>query len=485
MIRGLRGRPEDVNAYQENLNLLLSDNNGALGHRSLGLDIHCQRRALHHVATVSSRRIATISLLPTWARGLSRAQAERLIVRVFLLLPGPCSDRIDLEPRCFEALVASLAGSHPACLSRTAHNNPFARPFSLIPHFLLLICRFLFLYRFLPFSCLFFLLSSLSQAHLHLSLSISSRRARRSFAAAEGCSCATRNARHRARSSTNHCKPESTVAPAGRITRPECSGTLCLARFPRRYNRLRCSARSRSGGSTCALNPASGGDRRPRCGTSRACGCAREVRVRVFSVPARVPEELRERSVHRSKNRLFCPVTFSMPTRNVRYSCLESAQRSRLSSRPRDGAAMWRTSAEVSENRRCAALYAAVAFSAASMCAPFFFSLLVCWLFYGLLDWFSLARFTMHLTAYGRGPYRMIHLAGAESSGKRSVLSRPVGPILTLWPVLAAWSAQPVAPSTGSLGRRSPQTKHDYDLLQRPHRRFALVRRSRAQVKLA
>ena len=100
-----REAAQKTNAYQENRNLLLSKH----GARRLdpGARDHGQRRALHPRRDARPGR-PRAALLPD-GRGLSRAEAERLIVRGFF---QDVLDRIELEP-VREALGAALEARIP------------------------------------------------------------------------------------------------------------------------------------------------------------------------------------------------------------------------------------------------------------------------------------------------------------------------------------------------------------------------------------
>jgi Fe-S cluster assembly protein SufD len=96
---------QQTNAYQENRNLLLSDKAHAdsiPGLEILANDVRCT-----HGATLG--RIDREQLFYLMARGLSRAEAERLIVRGFF---QDVLDRIELEP-VREALGAALEARIP------------------------------------------------------------------------------------------------------------------------------------------------------------------------------------------------------------------------------------------------------------------------------------------------------------------------------------------------------------------------------------
>jgi Fe-S cluster assembly protein SufD len=96
---------QKTNAYQENRNLMLSPTTHAVpipGLEILANDVRCT-----HGATVG--RVDRDQLFYLMARGLSRAEAERLIVRGFF---SDVLDRIDLEP-VREALGAALEARIP------------------------------------------------------------------------------------------------------------------------------------------------------------------------------------------------------------------------------------------------------------------------------------------------------------------------------------------------------------------------------------
>jgi Fe-S cluster assembly protein SufD len=97
---------QKTNAYQENRNLMLSPTTHAVpipGLEILANDVRCT-----HGATVG--RVDREQLFYLMARGLSRAEAERLIVRGFF---ADILDRIELEP-VREALGAVLEARIPA-----------------------------------------------------------------------------------------------------------------------------------------------------------------------------------------------------------------------------------------------------------------------------------------------------------------------------------------------------------------------------------
>ena len=94
-----------TNAYQENRNLLLSDQ--AHADSIPGLEIMANDVRCTHGATLG--RVNRDELFYLMARGLSRPQAERLIVRGFF---QDVLDRIDLEP-VREALGAALEARIP------------------------------------------------------------------------------------------------------------------------------------------------------------------------------------------------------------------------------------------------------------------------------------------------------------------------------------------------------------------------------------
>jgi Fe-S cluster assembly protein SufD len=96
---------QKTNAYQENRNLMLSPTAHAVpipGLEILANDVRCT-----HGATVS--RVDREQLFYAMARGLTRAEAERLIVRGFF---QDVLDRIELEP-VREALGAALEARIP------------------------------------------------------------------------------------------------------------------------------------------------------------------------------------------------------------------------------------------------------------------------------------------------------------------------------------------------------------------------------------
>jgi Fe-S cluster assembly protein SufD len=96
---------QKTNAYQENRNLLLSDK--AHADSIPGLEIMANDVRCTHGATLG--RIDREQLFYLMARGLSRAEAERLIVRGFF---QDVLDRIELEP-VREALGAALEARIP------------------------------------------------------------------------------------------------------------------------------------------------------------------------------------------------------------------------------------------------------------------------------------------------------------------------------------------------------------------------------------
>ena len=106
--RGMIRVEEDAqktNAYQENRNLLLSDS--AHADSIPGLEIMANDVRCTHGATLG--RVNREELFYLMARGLSRAEAERLIVRGFF---QDVLDRIELEP-VREALGAALEARIP------------------------------------------------------------------------------------------------------------------------------------------------------------------------------------------------------------------------------------------------------------------------------------------------------------------------------------------------------------------------------------
>ncbi len=104
MIRVEEGA-QKTNAYQENRNLLLSDT--AHADSIPGLEIMANDVRCTHGATLG--RVDREQLFYLMARGLSRAEAERLIVRGFF---QDVLDRIELEP-VREALGAALEARIP------------------------------------------------------------------------------------------------------------------------------------------------------------------------------------------------------------------------------------------------------------------------------------------------------------------------------------------------------------------------------------
>jgi Fe-S cluster assembly protein SufD len=106
--RGMIRVEEDAqktNAYQENRNLLLSPK--AHADSIPGLEIMANDVRCTHGATIG--RVNRDELFYLMARGLSRAEAERLIVRGFF---QDILDRIDLEP-VRDALGAALEARIP------------------------------------------------------------------------------------------------------------------------------------------------------------------------------------------------------------------------------------------------------------------------------------------------------------------------------------------------------------------------------------
>jgi Fe-S cluster assembly protein SufD len=104
MIRVEEGA-QKTNAYQENRNLLLSDS--AHADSIPGLEIMANDVRCTHGATLG--KVNRDELFYLMARGLSRAEAERLIVRGFF---QDVLDRIELEP-VREALGAALEARIP------------------------------------------------------------------------------------------------------------------------------------------------------------------------------------------------------------------------------------------------------------------------------------------------------------------------------------------------------------------------------------
>jgi Fe-S cluster assembly protein SufD len=104
MIRVEEGA-QKTNAYQENRNLLLSDN--AHADSIPGLEIMANDVRCTHGATLG--KVNREELFYLMARGLSREEAERLIVRGFF---QDVLDRIELEP-VREALGAALEARIP------------------------------------------------------------------------------------------------------------------------------------------------------------------------------------------------------------------------------------------------------------------------------------------------------------------------------------------------------------------------------------
>ncbi|TMK75099.1 MAG: hypothetical protein E6G45_14085 [Actinobacteria bacterium] len=96
---------QKTDAYQENRNLMLSPTTHAIpipGLEILANDVRCT-----HGATVS--QVDRDELFYSMSRGLSRAEAERLIVRGFY---QEILDRIELEP-VREAVAAALEARIP------------------------------------------------------------------------------------------------------------------------------------------------------------------------------------------------------------------------------------------------------------------------------------------------------------------------------------------------------------------------------------
>jgi len=96
---------QKTNAYQENRNLLLSDH--AHADSIPGLEIMANDVRCTHGATLG--KVNREELFYGMSRGLSRAEAERLIVRGFF---QDVLDRIELEP-VREALGAALEARIP------------------------------------------------------------------------------------------------------------------------------------------------------------------------------------------------------------------------------------------------------------------------------------------------------------------------------------------------------------------------------------
>jgi Fe-S cluster assembly protein SufD len=96
---------QKTNAYQENRNLLLSPS--AHADSIPGLEIMANDVRCTHGATIG--RVSRDELFYLMTRGLSRGEAERLIVRGFF---QDILDRIDLEP-VREALAAALEARIP------------------------------------------------------------------------------------------------------------------------------------------------------------------------------------------------------------------------------------------------------------------------------------------------------------------------------------------------------------------------------------
>ena len=96
---------QKTNAYQENRNLLLSRPRTPT--RSPGLEIMANDVRCTHGATLG--RVDRDELFYLMARGLSRGEAERVIVRGFF---QDVLDRIELEP-VREALGAALEARIP------------------------------------------------------------------------------------------------------------------------------------------------------------------------------------------------------------------------------------------------------------------------------------------------------------------------------------------------------------------------------------
>jgi Fe-S cluster assembly protein SufD len=96
---------QKTNAYQENRNLLLSDS--AHADSIPGLEIMANDVRCTHGATLG--RVDREQLFYLMTRGLTRGEAERLIVRGFF---QDILDRIDLEP-VRDALGAALEARIP------------------------------------------------------------------------------------------------------------------------------------------------------------------------------------------------------------------------------------------------------------------------------------------------------------------------------------------------------------------------------------
>jgi Fe-S cluster assembly protein SufD len=96
---------QKTNAYQENRNLLLSPD--AHADSIPGLEIMANDVRCTHGATLG--RVNREELFYLMARGLSRSEAERVIVRGFF---QDILDRIDLEP-VRDALGAALEARIP------------------------------------------------------------------------------------------------------------------------------------------------------------------------------------------------------------------------------------------------------------------------------------------------------------------------------------------------------------------------------------
>jgi Fe-S cluster assembly protein SufD len=97
---------QKTNAYQENRNLLLSPD--AQATPIPGLEIEANDVRCTHAATIG--QIDRLQMFYLMSRGLSRLEAERLIVRGFF---QDVLDRIELEP-VREALADALEARIPS-----------------------------------------------------------------------------------------------------------------------------------------------------------------------------------------------------------------------------------------------------------------------------------------------------------------------------------------------------------------------------------
>ena len=110
---------QKTNAYQENRNLLLSPK--ALADSIPGLEIQANDVRCTHGATVS--QVDREQLFYAMARGLTKADAERLILRGFF---QDVLDRIELEP------VREALGEALEARIRRASRNRFRNPYGAL-----------------------------------------------------------------------------------------------------------------------------------------------------------------------------------------------------------------------------------------------------------------------------------------------------------------------------------------------------------------